>query len=239
VRSGTWPNRDYLLCGTSDGVTITGGGVPNVPCIMDSLDKNGVSWGTYTDDFLAWEIALGGDWTQDHSGVYTFQEFADQAAAGTLPEVAFVDAKMNIEDEHPPADMQIGEAWTKRVYDAVVKSPLWNKTAMIFVYDEAGGFFDHVPPGNTCVARPQDSQFYELGVRVPLLVISPWAKRHYVSHVMHEHTSITRLIETVFGIPAMTARDANSDALLDMFDFSCKTPAAIPEASAAGTGGCQ
>jgi phospholipase C len=71
-----------------------------------------------------------------------------------------------------------------------------------------------------------------------LIVASPWARRHYVSHVVHEHTSITRFIETVFDLPALTARDANSDGLLDMFDFSCPPAMTVPAAPPAGSGGC-
>ncbi len=133
--------------------------------------------------------------------------------------------------------MQVGEAWTRAIYQAVVTSPHWPTTAMLFTYDEGGGFFDHVPPPTSCVARPEDADFFELGVRVPLLVISPWAKRHFVSKTQKEHTSITRFLEAIFDLPALTARDANSDALLDMFDFSCP-PAPIPDAPAAGSGGC-
>ena len=122
-------------------------------------------------------------------------------------------------------------------------SPLWPKTAMIWTYDEAGGFADHVPPPNeACVARPGnsiDAPFVELGVRVPLVVISPYARPHYVSHVTQDHTAITRFIETVFGLPALTSRDANIDALLDMFDFGCPPALLDPPASpAAGMGGC-
>jgi hypothetical protein len=87
------------------------------------------------------------------------------------------------------------------------------------------------------VARPQDSAFFELGVRVPLIAISPWARRHFVSHSEKQHTSITRFIESVFDLPAMTARDANSDGLLDMFDFECAPPP-IDTAPASGTKGC-
>jgi len=120
-----------------------------------------------------------------------------------------------------------------------VKSPLWEKSAMLFTYDEGGGYFDHVPPPEqACVARPQDAEFHELGVRVPLVAISPYARRHFVSHVQHEHTSITRLIELLFDLPALTARDANSDALLELFDFECPTKDPLPEAPAPGTGGC-
>jgi phospholipase C len=73
---------------------------------------------------------------------------------------------------------------------------------------------------------------------VPTIVISPWARAHYVSHVVRDHTAVLRLIETVFDLPALTARDANNDAMLDMFDFACParlTPAPAPPA---GSGGC-
>jgi hypothetical protein len=114
---------------------------------------------------------------------------------------------------------------------------------MIWTYDEAGGFADHVPPPmNACIARPgnpDDTPFFELGIRVPLAVISPWARAHYVSDVVEDHTAITRFIETVFDLPALTARDANSPALLDLFDFGC-SPTLLhpPEAPLAGTEGC-
>src|SRR6185369_4467428 len=135
------------------------------------------------------------------------------------------------------------EAWTYKVYQGAVTSPLWPRLALIWTYDEAGGFADHVPPPNeACVARPdnpKDLPFVELGARVPLAVISPYARPHFVSHVVQDHTAVTRFIETVFGVTALTARDANSDALLDMFDFGC-APALLqpPEAPPAGTGGC-
>jgi hypothetical protein len=158
-------------------------------------------------------------------------------ANNTVPSVVFVDGRENVNDEHPTADVQVGEAWTKRIYDAAVASKAWSSTVVLLTYDEAGGFFDHVPPPNTCLARPKDSKFFELGVRVPLIAISPWARRHYVSKQVHQHTSITRFIETVYGLPSLTARDANSDALLDMFDFKCP-PTPVPAAPASGLGGC-
>jgi phospholipase C len=98
------------------------------------------------------------------------------------------------------------------------------------------------PPNQACVARPGtvDDEYFELGERVPLVVVSPYARPHSVSHVVQEHTAITRFIETVFGLPALTARDANSPALLDLFDFSCAPPMLNPPpAPAAGIGGCR
>src|SRR5262249_23746005 len=141
------------------------------------------------------------------------------------------------QDEHPTANLQVGEAWTKKLYDAAQASKAWPTTVLLLTYDEGGGFFDHVPPPNACVARPQDAQFFELGVRVPLIAISPWARRHYVSKTVHSHSSITRFIAAVHGLPALTARDANADALLDMFDFACP-PGPVAAAPAPGSGGC-
>jgi phospholipase C len=241
VRSGTFPNRDFLLLGTADGVTCTGCGYPSpsTPTIFDSMDTAGVTWGVYSDGSL-----LSGtlNWTSSHVGAHNFASFLSALDGGTLPAVSFVDGIDNVEDEHPTANVQQGEAWTRNIYEHAVASPLWSSIAILWTYDEAGGFADHVPPpNNACIARPvsQDQNFYELGVRIPMAVISPYSRPGYVSHVVQEHTAITRFIQTVFNLPALTARDANSDALLDLLDFGCP-PAFLtpPAAPASGTGGC-
>ncbi|HVW26790.1 MAG TPA: alkaline phosphatase family protein [Polyangiaceae bacterium] len=242
VRSGTWANRDYLYCGTSDGVkdTLTDGFPGSgVQTIFDIMDAQSVTWGVYADD-APLSFALG--WGLTHRGVHPVQDLIDGFNSGSLPSVVFVDGRLNTQDDHPPADVQAGEAWVKNIYDAAVGSSLWQKTAILFTFDEGGGFFDHVPPpSDACIARPnndKDKDFFELGVRVPLVAISPWARRHAVSHVRHEHTSITRFIELVFDLPAMTDRDANSDALLDLFDFDQDIARPLPAPPAPGTGGC-
>jgi phospholipase C len=241
ARSGTWPNRNFLLLGTADGVMCTYCGHPNptTPTIFDALDAAGRTWGVYTDS-EPFEGALG--WTRPHTGLHSFDAFLAALVEGTLPNVAFVDGVENLEDEHPPADVQVGEAWTRKIYRTAIASPLWPQLALVWTYDEAGGFADDVPPPNkACIARagnPLDVLFFELGVRVPLTVISPYARAGYVSHLVQDHTAITRFIETVFDLPALTARDANSDALLDMFDFDAPTFLHPPPAPAAGAGGC-
>src|SRR6185295_19562698 len=113
-----------------------------------------------------------------------------------------------------------GERWVRMVYQQVVASPLWPRLALLLTYDEGGGFFDHVPPPRACAPDPSRPELTQRGPRVPLLVVSPWARPHHVSHVVHDHTSILRFIELLHDLPALSARDANADALLDMFDFS-------------------
>ena len=108
-------------------------------------------------------------------------------------------------------------------------SPAWPKTALLFMYDEHGGYYDHVAP--PAAIPPDDippavapapgapAAWNSYGLRVPAYVISPFAKRDYVSHVVHDHTSVLRFIETKFNLGALTRRDANADNLLDCFDF--------------------
>ncbi len=241
VLSGTWSNRDYLVAATSHGTKNTGSdpALTGVPLIFDALDTAKVTWDVYTDDIAPLEYSVVWGKRKPWKSV---KQFTDELAAGTLPQVAYVDSTSPILpgalDEHPPADVQAGEAWTRSMIDATVKSPLWSTIALFYTYDEAGGFGDHVPPPKTCAPSADQAEFTELGVRVPLVLVSPWARRHFVSHAVHQHTSILRFIETLYGVPALTARDANSDAMLDMFDFSCQTPAPVPTMPAAGTGRC-
>lgn len=233
--TGTFANRSFMLFGTNAGVVDTGIVYPSprTPSIFHLLMNAGFTWGAYTDGG-----PLSGtlDWSKTDPGVHTMQELYDALAAGALPNVAFVDGRESWEDDHPLADVQRGEAWLAGIYDRVVRAPQWPRTAMIFTYDEGGGFADHVPPPNGCAVT--GSRWVERGPRVPLVAVSPWARRGFVSHVVRDHTSITRFIEAVFGLPALTARDANADALLDLFDFSCGRDLSVGAAPAPGAGGC-
>ncbi len=237
VVSGTFANRNFYLVGQNAGAVDTGivFPPPNTPSIMQLLTRAGFTWAVYTDG-SPFSGTL--DWSASDPGVHPLQDLYDALDRGTLPNVAFVDGKDYIEDDHPDADLQTGEAWSRVIYQHAVKSPEWNRLVIFWTYDECGGFADHVAPPSACAAVA-GSPFTERGPRIPFVAISPWAKRHYVSHVVHDHTAMTRFIELVFHLPALTARDANSDALLDLFDFSCGHDALpIDSAPAAGTGDC-
>ncbi len=235
IMSGTWSNRNFLYTGTSGGVKKTGERtLKGVPTIFEKLFWKFVSWQVYTDGTPR-QDSLG--WKKAHLGVSKTDKFFDQLKSGKLPRVSFVDPAGS-QDEHPPHDIQGGEAFMRKIYQAVVASPLWPSTALIFTYDEGGGLFDHVAPPKGCAATAEETgDWQQLGVRVPFIVVSPYAKRHFVSHTNREHTSILRFIELLHNVPALSARDANADALLEFFDFTKPQPnAGDPPAS--GTAGC-
>ena len=231
----TWPNRDFIYAATSDGRMDNNQAI-TVPTLFDALTAAGVGWGIYVDGTPR-QACIG--YTSDTPGVFLTDAFFSALADGSLPNVSFIDGTGR-NDEHPPNDIQLAEDWVRSVYLAVTSSPLWPRTAFIFTYDEGGGFFDHVPPPEACPPSPELAlSFSQLGVRLPAVVISPYSKPGYVSHDVHHSTSITRFVEMLFDLPALTGRDANADALLDMFDFSSPQLLDPPEnPPAAGTGGC-
>jgi phospholipase C len=104
-----------------------------------------------------------------------------------------------------------GPSWVAAVVNAIGNSPFWSNTAIFITWDDWGGWYDHVPP--TIVNS------YEYGFRVPLIVVSPYAKRAYVSHVTHDFGSILKFIEQTFGLPSLGNADAPADNLQDCFDF--------------------
>ena len=232
--AGTWGNRDYLYAGTSDGITDTGVGILTKRTVFDALDDAQVGWGVYTDG-LPRQDSLG--WTKAHAGVHAFNAFLQALADGSLPAVSFVDPGGS-QDEHPAGDVHGGEVWGHRIVEAATQSSLWKELAIFYTYDESGGLADHVAPPAACLASPDQTRFDHLGIRVPFYLVSPWARMGYVSHQSHDHTSVLRFVEALFDLPALTGRDANADALLDMFDFKCGRDLTPPVLPAAGPTHC-
>jgi len=147
-----------------------------------------------------------------------------------LPAVTFVEPTyqgyFGIEnDEHPNTNIQLGQSWTYQVLAALMAKPeIWSHTIVFLTWDEHGGYYDHVKPPKACPPDGKndqlDFQFDRYGFRVPLLAVSPFAKKGYVSHAVADHTSILRFIEHWQNLPALTRRDANAWPLLDLFDFT-------------------
>jgi phospholipase C len=238
----TFPNREYLYAGTTFGHTGNAVFTNDEPTIMQALNTANVDWREYNTTLPGLEI-FAATYIANFDHQSSIDQFYTDAAAGKLGQVNFVDPDLysnnfgERNDFHPPGDIQGGQKFMHDVVDAVMKSPQWPHAAVILTFDEHGGIYDHVPPPPACAPdaiAPQLSpgdppgDFKTLGVRVPLIVVSPYAKKHYVSHSVFDHTSITRFIETRFGMPALTARDANADPLSDLFNFKTVQFAAPP-----------
>jgi phospholipase C len=137
------------------------------------------------------------------------KDIADQ----NLANVVWV-TPSNVASDHPGVNDGSGPSWVASIVNGVGESPYWNNTAIFVTWDDWGGLYDHVPP-------PQYNS-YELGFRVPLLVISAYAKAAYVSHREHEFGSILKFAEKALGLGSLGTTDVRSDDLDDCFNFSAK-----------------
>jgi uncharacterized protein (TIGR03437 family) len=138
-------------------------------------------------------------------------QFYTDAQNGALPQVSWIIPNSTL-SEHPPASIATGMNYVTGLVNAVMNSPEWNSTAIFIAWDDWGGFYDHVDP-------PKVDQ-YGLGIRVPGLVISPYARQGYVDHKTYSFESWLRVIEERFGVMPMTARDNTANDMTDAFDFT-------------------
>jgi phospholipase C len=202
------------------------------PCLhyrtlRDTLDAKGVSWRYYApqvghsfggDLWNAFDaidaVRNGPEWTTNVTWPET-NVFKD-ISAGTLPSVSWVIPDFANSD-HPGATLDTGPSWVAQVINAIGESPEWQSTAVIVVWDDWGGFYDHVAP-------PTPIQFGGLGFRVPMLVVSPFAKHDYVMHADYEFGSILKVIEENWGLPPLGTTDVRAASFInDAFDFG-QTP---------------
>jgi phospholipase C len=200
----------------------------------DELDAAGITWKMYAPatgvDDAGFQGSAGYIWTvydairhmRDSplwaAHVVTTDQFAIDAANGNLPQVSWISTPTPV-SEHTPASVCVGENWTVSLLNALGGGANWNDTAMFITWDDWGGFYDHVPP--------QQLDLYGLGFRVPLLVVSPYAKQGMIDHTRAEFSSVLKFIETDFALPSLTDRDKNSADMTQMFDFT-QPPRALP-----------
>jgi phospholipase C len=242
----TWPNRMYLYAASSFGAIRNDFTVPD-KTLFDYLEQRKATWKVYVSTTAGAAMFVDNYLAYRELHYAPISQYFEDAAAGTLPSVAFVDPGLAREgyaqnDEHPPAIAMIGENFTAGVIDALTKSPNWSRSALFLTYDEHGGLYDHVPPPPACAPDdhapkyeknevPTEGGFDRLGMRVPMIVVSPYAKKHFVGHQTYDHTSIVRFIEARHRIPALTNRDANAEAPWEMFDFKNPPHATPPSIS--------
>jgi phospholipase C len=215
----TWPNRFYLMSGTSGGITNNGFWGYGIfdsgqwPIILDLLDEAGVTWKIYNlggiDDVPSGEsdnvAVFWSRWAHDPRTTALQDDYLNDCRTGDLPQVSWlIPSFTNGLDEHPPADVSVGMRLQQDMITALRRSRLWSRSAFLLTYDEHGGFFDHVAP-------PQVDA-YGLGVRVPLWVVSPMARRGVItSRKPAEHVSTLKLIERMYGLPTLASRNHTFD----------------------------
>lgn len=225
---GTFPNRLYLCSGTSGGNTSNSISVGSLtyPMILDLFSQTGITWKNYKTGFLGNGGDLGNNamqlfanWVGDRRLYNDRWDFVNDLAEGSLPQVSFLSAG-ELDDEHPPLPITRGQRTMAELITAVMRSAAWPSTAIVLTYDEGGGFFDHV--------APPVFDAYGAGIRVPTLIISPYAKRGHIEGTLYEHSSILKFIETVFGLPTLASIN---------HEFDTSTPNANNQAAPAGQPG--
>jgi phospholipase C len=192
-------------------------------------------------------------------------QFTTDVQNGTLPQVALIEPSSSAGlDEHPsdydtsaPVDVQAGAQFAAGLINALMASPSWTDSAMLFTYDEPGGFYDHISPqpmpspdgiapldlvpGDICDSTGTTGgatcDFTYTGYRVPLIVISPFTKKNFVSHAVRDSTAMLNLIEKRFNLSALTQRDAAQADMSEFFDFTNKPWATPPTPPAQITSG--
>jgi phospholipase C len=265
VPGPTWPNRFFVHAATANGLLVT----PETPSqlasafwgspyrmrgIFENLQDRGHDWTVYFDDYSQ-VFAL----RNLHAQVDRFQKFerfAADAAAGALPRYSFIEPRSfsapgyPANDQHPPHNLVEGEKLLANVYDTLrVDEAVWRRSLLVVLYDEHGGFYDHVPPPGAVrpddvAAKPSGFRFDRLGVRVPALLVSPWVGGGRADHTVYDHTSLLATLKKMLDLPTfLTARDAAAHTFdgnflaetrdVSLTNLSARVPAV---SSAAGAG---
>jgi phospholipase C len=192
------------------------------PTLGIAADKAGVTWRFYSvsytsDDGGIWsaywadhKVFYGPDWSTDV--INPPSQFLTDVGAGTLANITWI-TPTNATSDHPGLVSSAGPAWVASVVNAIGKSKFWNSTAIFIIWDDWGGWFDPVPP----VFENYDG----LGFRVGMLIVSPYAKQGYVTHVQYETASVLRYMEDNFGLPHLAQADKRAnDPASDAFDYT-------------------
>jgi phospholipase C len=193
----------------------------DIPVLPDLLEEAGISWKYYAN-VRSWQNALqpirhvrfGPMWRNVQPPGLFLADIRNER----LPAVSWL-LPTGRYNEHPREEKSVcaGENWTVQQVNAVMRSEYWESTAMVIVWDDFGGFYDHVPPPHYDIMG--------LGPRTPALIISPWTRAGdnpdggYIDSTTYEFSSVLAFIEQVFGLPPLTERDAQADPLSGAFDF--------------------
>jgi phospholipase C len=243
--ASTFPNREYMHAAQSYGkidngiplgASLPSLGFPAETTIFDALRRKGIDNKYFFNDLPV--SALWGTPGLLRAG--RVEEYYLRAAQGTLPAVSFVDPAFLNEgggssgDEHPHGDVRVGQAFMADVVHAFMESPQWKRGAIFVVYDEWGGFFDHVKPPRVPDRRNSkdiNNDFGQMGLRIPALALSPYLRRGHVDHTTYGFESILKMIRYRYGLAPLTRRDAYAQNIARSFDWESSprlTPPNLP-----------
>lgn len=239
--TGSRRNRFYWIAGVptpGGSERVPPGGYGDIPTIFDRLEKAGVPWKFYVENYDP-KITFRTPGTGPRAGQTTrvpllnFARFLDDPALsgkiadltqyytdlrdGTLPAVAYVVTSGS--NENPPGRVRTGQALVREMIAGLTKSRYWSSSAFMWSYDSWGGWYDHVPPPKV------DSQ--GLGFRVPALLVSAYSRRGHIDHTQLEHTAVLKFIEDNWRVAPLGERDARSAGITGAFDFT--SPPRPPE----------
>jgi phospholipase C len=234
ILAPTFPNRIFQYAGQTDRLD-DDFSICTLPTIWDHLKAKGVSHKYYFSNVPF--VAL---WGLKYIPIsHSYSEFLADCAAGTLPAVSFVDPTFTTltnldEDDHPHSDVRNGDAFLAKTFKAVSSSPNWPNTVFIVNFDEWGGFFDTIVPPRAIAPNSVDPDLVDgkalLGIRVPCIIASPWTRGNpadpTVNKMVFDHTSVLKLIETVWDVAPLAARETSSDVgnLLSALDLNNPNP---------------
>lgn len=211
---------------TAQGKYVLNGPFPcfTYETLRDTLDAKGVSWKYYTPELFTgglagayWDafdaisaVRNGPEWNTNISSPE--KTIFNDISGGSLASVSWVIPDGQNSDHSSFAKLDTGPSWVAQVVNAIGQSQYWNSTAIVVVWDDWGGWYDHVPP-------PQ-LDYAGLGFRVPMLVVSPYAKAGYVSHTSYEFGSVIKFVEDVYGLSRLGTSDVRAASIDDVFDFT-------------------
>jgi phospholipase C len=240
----TEPNRAFLHSCSSNGYLDNneyelGIGFPQ-RTMFTALGDAGYSWKVYYDVFPS--ALFMRELREYPFNFHGTAQFVDDCASGNLPFYSFVEPSYfsvptsgPANDQHPDHNVEDGEKFIKKIYEALRASPLWNKTAFIITYDEHGGFYDHAPtpvvgvpnPDGIISAPPYNFTFDRLGIRVPAIIVSPWVQKGALVHEpegpmatsQFEHCSVAATLKKLYNVPKLplNKRDAWAGTFESMF----------------------
>lgn len=240
---GSFANHMFWVSGQQGGSRVTSDGYHDIPTIFDRLEERGISWKFYVQNYdpninyrtadqisgnrasqVIWVPVLNMarflDDPELSSHIVDLNEYFTDLENGTLPAVAYI--APSGASEHPPGSIRSGQKFVKSLIQALMRSSSWDRSAFMVLYDDWGGWYDHVVP-------PQVDE-HGYGMRVPAFMVSPYARRGHIDSTILDFTSVIKFIEDNWNLEPLAERDANANSFVSAFDFSAppREPVFIP-----------